>query len=697
MSSLVWTPGPCELVISLEGVPSLRWIGLPGQPRVDADRAALPLVEIRLAGDGGATESSERLIGAQTSRRLRYASHREERSGGVSTLTIEMADPRTGLRVRSRLAVRDGIPAVRAVTGIDNDGADATRIHLVSSLVIGGATAGSAEWWRDCTVSFAQNSWFREAVWQQRTPSELGIDDVGLAQWGYPGSRGSFTVTGRGSWSSGGYLPMGMLASRDGTRALAWQIEHNGPWQWEIADLQGDLYVYAGGPSDQAHGWSIVLEPGESFESVPVSIALGTSEGEALAALNDHRRAGRRPHPDNERLPIIFNDYMNCLSGDPTSEKLAPLVDAAASAGAEYFCIDAGWHAENGDWWSDVGEWIPSTWRFTNGLVAELDRIRERGMIPGLWIEPEVVGVNSPVAGSLPREAFFQRGGERVIEAGRYQLDFRHSATRAHLDEVIDRFVNEYGVGYLKFDYNIDVTQGTDVAAASPGAGQLDHSRAYLRWLEDVMDRHPDLVIENCSSGGQRMDYALLSLHPIQSTSDNQDPLLYAPIAAAAPTAVTPEQSASWAYPQPEWSDERNAFTLVNSLLGRVHLSGRIDLLDEEQAALVREAMAAYAAHRDGLRIARPFWPRGLPGWHDDIVALGLECDDAIYLSVWRRGGERNPEISLPALAGVDVEAVPVFPTALPTRLAWRAADGVLEVGLPEEPAARLIRLRRIA
>ncbi|MFP3786379.1 hypothetical protein, partial [Burkholderia sp. SIMBA_024] len=102
------------------------------------------------------------------------------------------------------------------------------------------------------------------------------------------------------------------------------------------------------------------------------------------------------------------------------------------------------------------------------------------------------------------------------------------------------------------------------------------------------------------------------------------------------------------------------------------HLSGRIDLLDEEQATLVREAMAAYTAHRDGLRIARPFWPRGLPAWHDDIVALGLECDDAIYLSVWRRGGERHPEISLPALAGVGVEAVPVFPTALPTRLAWR-------------------------
>src|SRR5690606_10775866 len=153
---------------------------------------------------------------------------------------------------------------------------------------------------------------------------------------------------------------------------------------------------------------------------------------------------------------------------------------------------------------------------------------RDRGMVPGLWLEPESLGVRSPAVHELPDDAFFQRDGARVIESGRYQLDFRHPAVIERLTAVVDRLVADYGVGYLKFDYNVDVTQGTDAAADSPGDGQLAHGRAYLAWVASILDRHPGLVIENCSAGGQRMDYAMLALHSIQSTSDNQDPLLYA-------------------------------------------------------------------------------------------------------------------------------------------------------------------------
>ena len=194
--------------------------------------------------------------------------------------------------------------------------------------------------------------------------------------------------------------------------------------------------------------------------------------------------------------------------------------------------------------------------------------IREAGMVPGLWLEPEVVSVASPVARLLPADAFFQRDGELVIESGRLQLDLRHPAALSHIDGAVERLIADLGLGYLKFDYNMDVTQGTDVNADSPGDGQLGHQRALLDWVRDLMDRHPGLVIESCASGGQRMDAATLSVHPVQSTSDNQDPLFTAAIAAAAPTAVTPEQGAVWAYPDPSWTDERIVFSLASALLG---------------------------------------------------------------------------------------------------------------------------------
>ena len=158
--------------------------------------------------------------------------------------------------------------------------------------------------------------------------------------------------------------------------------------------------------------------------------------------------------------------------------------------------------------------------------------------------------------------------------------------------------VGHLGVGYLKLDYNIDPGAGTDLAADSVGAGLLGHNRAHLLWLDRVLDRHPDLILENCASGAMRMDYALLSRMQVQSTSDQQDYRLYPPIAVAAPMSVLPEQSASWAYPQPDMSDEQIAYTMCTGLLGRLYLSGRLDGMDEGQRDSVRAAVDVYKSIR---------------------------------------------------------------------------------------------------
>ena len=116
-------------------------------------------------------------------------------------------------------------------------------------------------------------------------------------------------------------------------------------------------------------------------------------------------------------------------------------------------------------------------------------------------------------------------------------MDFRNPEVIDHANEVIDRLVKEYGVGYIKMDDNIEPGIGTEYQADSFGDGLLQHERAYLKWLDDVFARYPDLVIENCS-GGQRMDYAMLKRYSIQSTSDQENYLNYASISANAPNRI---------------------------------------------------------------------------------------------------------------------------------------------------------------
>lgn len=665
----------------------------PVAERTGGDEAGQPLVELLIAGEGSAW-SGPRQIESSAGARLRYSGHRVTREDGWIRLEIDQFDDVAGVLVTATLRSPLDVAAVRAETTVLASGSAPVTLHAVSSIATGAFRPGTSAGGID--VLWAENDWLAEGRWHRRPLREQRLPDIDLATHGQ-NPRGALVLASHGSWSSGEYLPAGALVDTASGAAWAFQVEHNGAWRWEVGERLDGVYLALHGPGDADHQWRHTLEPGQEFSTVPAALAVGDGGLEsAVAALTEYRRAIVRPHPDREALPVVFNDYMNTLDGDPTTERLLPLVDAAARAGAEYFCIDAGWYDDDGTWWDSVGAWEPSSTRFPNGLGEVVGRIRAAGMRPGLWLEPEVVGVRSPLAETLPPDAFFQRDGRRQAENGRYHLDLRHPAAVAHLDATVDRLVEQFGIGYFKLDYNINPGTGTDAKADAPGAGLLAHNRAHLRWLEGVLDRHPDLVLENCGSGGMRMDYALLARMQLQSTSDQQNPLLYPPIAAAAPMAVLPEQSASWAYPQPEMSDEEIAFAVTTGLLGRLYLSGHLNRMTDHQFALVRDGAEIHKTIRAELARAVPFWPLGLPGWTDGWIALGLRTGDASVLAVWRRpGADAVAHFPLPHLRGAIPEIDVLYPRRLPAwPHAWDAGAGVLRLDGGPAPAARVFRLR---
>ena len=657
---------------------------------------AVPLVELALGAEGrqGASPHAQHRR-YRPSGRLRHTRHEAVHADGIDVLTVEQHDPETGIVATTRLEHRPGATAFRATTHLRNTGGAPVTVRHVSSFTLAGFTDQNIlDAPERLQLHHARNAWDAEFRWRRTTLEDAGVVDIGRIGVGNDSSLGQFGVRGYGSWSTGDHLPVGAVTDTATGRGWTWQVEHNGPWQWQALDRQGRLYIGMSGPTAADHEWEAVLAPGEEFTSVPVAVAVSADGFHgALAEITRYRRLIRRPHADNTECPVIFNDYMNCLMGDPTTERLLPLVEAAAAAGAEYFVIDAGWYSDEPGWWDTVGEWQPAASRFPNGLAEVTDAITAAGMIPGLWLEPEVVGVRSPLVAQLPAEALFCRDGVPIVENGRHQLDFRHPAVVRHLDETVDRLVREFGIGYFKLDYNINIGAGTDVHGARPGAGLLGHNRAYGAWIDGVLDRHPGLVLENCSSGGMRVDYAQLARHSIQSTSDQTDPERYVSIAAAAPSCVTPEQSAVWAYPQPDWSADVNDLTLVNALLGRVHLSGRVDLLDDTGRESVRHAVRVYKELRHRIPGALPVWPLGLPGWYDPWCAAGLADPEGLLVQVWRRSGEESVVLPLPSLAGRDVDVEVLFPAAARGTLSWSQEHRTLHIHLPDAPSARLLRL----
>jgi len=643
-----------------------------------------PLVELTTVGHGrfpGGFRHVDSTIGA----RLRPVSHHVHEDGTDLWFRILQEDAATGLQAESVFRAEAGVPAFQTWTEVRAERGEHV-VDFVSSFATGAFLTDSGATVDELSLLHADNDWAAENRWRSDPLRSIGLARIDREAQHHP-PRSRAVVQNRGSWSTGEALPIGLL---DGASyALVWQVEHNGPWLYELGETRRHAYLLLSGPTDQEHQWATVVAPDRPFVSVPVSVGIASSVGGAFEVLTAQRRARRSLRPVDASMPLVFNDYMNTLMGDPTTEKLLPLIDAAADAGADLFCIDAGWYAE-GHWWDTVGAWEPAASRFPTGLEFVIGHIRSRGMQAGLWLEPEVIGIHSPLASSLPASAFVHHRGVRVAEHGRHLLDLRSPEARAHLDAVVDRLVGSLGVTFFKMDHN---------TMTGPFSGSLEHARALLDWLDDVQARYPALLIENCASGAMRADAAMLSRLHLQSTSDQQDPVLYASIAAAAPAAMLPEQAGNWAYPAPSMSDDLFTLSLVNGVLGRMYLSGYLSSMSGEQREVVGFAIAAHRQVLEIIDTALPEWPLGLPGWEDAWVALGLRAASGdLYLSVWALPGASS-SVSLPlsGWAGRTVTVEPLFPTELGAwDVSWDAAAGVLHVDHGgATPTARVLRVRR--
>lgn len=657
--------------------------------------AGFNLTEISVTGSDRPYERhGTKYIVTSPGYRMKYCGRKDYRNEQGRVLELTTRDELTDIYVTVKIQFYDNISAARFITTVENRGTETQTLEYVSLFNYTGIEKeGILPRDEKMRVSIPHNSWQREMDWQTYTLPQLGIAQSQKTEEQRSSKAVNFTNTG--NWSTKEYLPMGHIYNTETDTSLFFQIEHNGSWHWEISDQNAHLYLALSGPNEQQSHWYKDLKPGDSFTTVPA--AVGVCRGgfdESMAELTKYRRKIRRKNDDNESLAIIFNDYMNCLWGDPTAEKEYPLIDAAAEAGCEYFCIDAGWYSA-GPWWDNVGEWQESRERFPEGLKKVTDYIRSKGLIPGVWLELEVMGINCPKAKSVPDNWFFMRHGKKIYDRSRYQLDFRNPEVIAHADEVIDRFVNEYGVGYIKMDYNIEPGIGTEINADSVGDGLLQHERAYLAWLDRVFERYPHLIIENCSSGGMRIDYAMLQRHSIQSTSDQDDYRMYATIAANSPSGLCPEQSAIWSYPLTDGDREEVVFNMVNAMLLRIHQSGHLAKLSPERKELVKEALDCYKSIRQDIRSAVPFWCLGVSEFSDPWVSLGLKTDDKLYVAIWRRNSE-NSAISLDLskyAEGRGGSAKLLYPSFGGCEFEYSSELAKLSVIMPEQYMARLFEI----
>jgi len=635
--------------------------------------------------------------------------------------TLEYIHETLGLKVVVERYIYPNINIVRQFTKVINESSEPVVItHLSSAYALGVCDGGVLPWYDENKIkaNYCLQAWEGEGQWRSATLEDLGL---------YPTCNrlcsGAVAFDSVGSWSTGKYLPMAVLEDKETNKSWYFQIESSANWRFEIGCQVGSdsssLFIHCDAASERNGGWTKTLQPGECFEAVPC--AIGCCDGDfndAIQQLTKYRRTVLLPKKawDGDYCPLVFNDYMNCLWTRTTDKKLIPLINKASELGAEAFCIDAGWFGSGDESWNDkLGSWYPNEALFgEKGLKGVIDHINSKGMHAGLWLEMECVGEGSEL-GQKPDSWFLIKDGKRLGGKDRQFLNFANSEVREHFYSVLESLIG-MGVTYFKCDYNASIAAGADTDGQNAADGLLTHTRAFYEFIEQVKERHPNVILENCASGGMRADYGMLSRFHLQSFSDVEEYEQCPSVLGGMLAAILPEQLGIWACPypikmedaetpevleSPEYrksmaDGEQSIFSMISGMCGNMYLTGRADYADEVNFALIQEGATCYKKERAHIHNASPVWPIGFTRLGDEKkpACVGLLSEDKkrMLLMVWRFKG--NAEIAIPLekwKSGV-VSAKQTYP-AKDYDVDFRMDADTLRVTLPKEYQARVFEI----
>jgi alpha-galactosidase len=464
------------------------------------------------------------------------------------------------------------------------------------------------------------------------------------------GLYGLETLNGRSGWGAPFFVARNESTGEAIVAAFAW----SGNWRVELFNdheparrpvCDARLYARIGmaGPAPLR-----VLAPGESARTPEVHFGFLSGDLDACAqALHAHeRRSVLLPHPAGREHRVEVNHTGYTRNDQITEAQLGEEIDVAADAGVELFMLDAGWFGGGAEaWWETVGDWDRESPLLTHGVKAAFDRAHARGMLCGLWVEAERMGPRSHLLQEHP-DWQMEKRGEKIPN-----LDLSRPEVARYFEDTIRALIERYQLDCFRLDYNISTGEG--------GEAQRDGYTENVLWryydaLYDIFDRihrdYPNLLLENCSSGGGRTDLGIMARFHWTQVSDNWSPGHTLKIINGMSLALPPEVCETLLGAISDGVADID-FMLRIGLFGHFCVSGIFPSMAERQVEARerwRHAIALYKAFvRPMLPASRlfhhtPIQRQTEPG---DWVVLECASEDRgrAYAGVFRLGNASEP------------------------------------------------------
>ena len=340
-------------------------------------------------------------------------------------------------------------------------------------------------------------------------------------------AHGSFGIGSRRGTSSHQYNPAVIIAGKNTTEehgnCYGLVFVYSGNFMCEAEKDQFEqTRVLMGLHSDLFH---YSLEPGETL-TVPETILGYTDKGLGQLSILFHRcimeHICRGRYRDLPR-PVILNSW-EAAYFDFDGETICRLAKDAAALGIDMVVMDDGWFGKREDDNSGLGDWQVNQRKLGCTLKELTEKVNGFGVKFGIWIEPEMVSEDSSLYREHPDWALQTPGRKPVRGRNQLVLDFTRKDVRDAVFKAICGVLDQGNIEYVKWDMNRSIS---DVYSMQDKQGKVayDYVLGVYDFLEKLIKRYPDMLIEGCSGGGGRFDAGMLYYTPQIWCSDNTDAL----------------------------------------------------------------------------------------------------------------------------------------------------------------------------
>ena len=333
-------------------------------------------------------------------------------------------------------------------------------------------------------------------------------------------------IGSRRGTSSHQYNPMMIITDHETTEdagsCYAMSFVYSGGFKGEAQKDQYEQTRVQIGLMDEM--FSYPLQPGQEFVAPEVIL---TYSGSGLATLSHqlHRcirdHICRGPYKDGNR-PVLLNSWEACYF-DFDGKGIYQLARQAADIGLELLVLDDGWFGKRDDDYSGLGDWHVNEEKLGESLSHLAGRVTGLGLRFGIWFEPEAVNEDSDLYRKHPDWALKIPGRDPVRARYQLVLDFSRKEVTDHIFKALCHILDQGDITYVKWDMNRSLSDVYSLETDDQGRVLYDYMLGLYDFLERLLERYPNLLLEGCSGGGGRFDAGMLYYSPQIWCSDNTD------------------------------------------------------------------------------------------------------------------------------------------------------------------------------